>query len=282
MNVSLVAGTPDGLYVRVARTLSTCACSAACCGQDVVRVLSAPPPTLDCRTAAYALTDSVRTRGVNPCSNFYQFCCGLWNVSQQGLVDGGNHSGTYQQWLEHRYVAHVNTRMLELLKSKNTDNDDRNDPSPRRVVQFHFDRELQDAIAEDEDSQDREADTVVSIWKHVRGQALDLWNVSTDALEPSDEDAPSLKEAYGPDFLSNLVLNTRLTGNQINISRGLASLPLTHGNFDAIHVRPDFMYPLAPEPSINYATMGVMIANMLIGAALQPSSRDAEDQEVED
>ncbi|KAL3246732.1 hypothetical protein MRX96_057463 [Rhipicephalus microplus] len=42
------------------------------------------------------------------------------------------------------------------------------------------------------------------------------------------------------------------------------------------------MYPLAPEPSINYATMGVMIANMLVGAALQPSSRDAEDQEVED
>ncbi|KAL3246731.1 hypothetical protein MRX96_057462 [Rhipicephalus microplus] len=347
----------------------------------------------DCRTAAYALTDSVRTRGVNPCSDFYQFCCGLWNVSQQGLEDGGNHSGTYQQWLEDRYVAHVNTRMLELLKSKNTDDDDdRNDPSARRVArsyqsciaffantttkghlssmwhaanlntdawmqvstfsalfqlmvrgileshlpsalmirshkdgtvdvypgspidmygnasdltsalldeastklglqdiwalnihvkhldeavralvhsaqlnvtplhsiesdaldldeenvrcvqvaQFHFDRELQDAVAEDEESQDREADTVIFIWKHVRGQALDLWNVSTGlelnrtilrnhitadqlhyALEPSDEDAPSLKEAYGPDFLSNLVLNTRLTGNQINFSRGL-------------------------------------------------------------
>lgn len=94
----------------------------------------------DCRTAAYALTDSVRTRGVNPCSDFYQFCCGLWNVSQQGLEDGGNHSGTYQQWLEDRYVAHVNTRMLELLKSKNTDDDDdRNDPSPRRVLaEFWF------------------------------------------------------------------------------------------------------------------------------------------------
>ncbi|KAL3214918.1 hypothetical protein MRX96_034502 [Rhipicephalus microplus] len=92
----------------------------------------------DCRTAAYALTDSVRTRGVNPCFDFYQFCCGLWNVSQQGLEDGGNHSGTYQQWLEDRYVAHVNTRMLELLKSKNTDDDDdRNDPSPRRVARSY-------------------------------------------------------------------------------------------------------------------------------------------------
>ncbi|KAL3207887.1 hypothetical protein MRX96_052616 [Rhipicephalus microplus] len=32
-----------------------------------------------------------------------------------------------------------------------------------QVVQFHFDREQQDAVAEDEDGQDREADTVIFI-----------------------------------------------------------------------------------------------------------------------
>ncbi|XP_049517573.1 uncharacterized protein LOC125943155 isoform X2 [Dermacentor silvarum] len=166
------------------------------------------------------------------------------------------------------------------------------------VLHLQFKRTLQTIMAVDEESEDKVADTVVDIWKHVRGVALERWNFSkwlelnktvlrshTSAakihteLEPVDvEEEPALKEPYSDDFLSNLVLNTRLTGRRINISQGLVHLPLIRGQFEAVHMQPDFLYPMAPEPSVNYGTMGVLIANMMFDSALRPASQNGKPQ----
>ncbi|XP_077512915.1 uncharacterized protein LOC144124127 [Amblyomma americanum] len=83
--------------------------------RHLIRELLKACTSKECREAVSALNDSVRVRGVDPCSDFYNFSCGLWNVSQQGLTTGGNHSGTYHQWLEDSYVASVHAKMLRML-----------------------------------------------------------------------------------------------------------------------------------------------------------------------
>ncbi|XP_054931998.1 uncharacterized protein [Dermacentor andersoni] len=398
----------------------------------------------ECHEATAALADSVRSQSANPCSDFYNFCCGLWNVSQQGIIHGGNHSGSYHLWLEERYVTHVHSWMLRLLtdietgeakkdwtaarlvarayqscvaffanvtisghlismwKSAGMDtvtwmkvanfsqlftlvvlstlnnhlpsalsvdydehgtvdvytgspiemnsiNSDliselideassalelrypwaltasvkRLDGAVRvftqsaranmksvrtvekgaldldavgvRCVEFlhlQFNRALPTVMADDEETEDKVADTIVAIWKHVRGAALEWWNLSKGLelnktvlrdhmsavrihteLEPVDtEEDPALEEPYSDDFLSNLVLSTRLTGHRINISQELGRLPLIRGQFEAVTLQPDFLYPMAPEPSVNYGTMGVMIAKLMFDSALQPAS----------
>ncbi|XP_050043658.2 uncharacterized protein [Dermacentor andersoni] len=164
-----------------------------------------------------------------------------------------------------------------------------------RCVEFlhlQFNRALPTVMADDEETEDKVADTIVAIWKHVRGAALEWWNLSKGLelnktvlrdhmsavrihteLEPVDtEEDPALEEPYSDDFLSNLVLSTRLTGHRINISQELGRLPLIRGQFEAVTLQPDFLYPMAPEPSVNYGTMGVMIAKLMFDSALQPAS----------
>ncbi|XP_065281985.1 uncharacterized protein [Dermacentor albipictus] len=482
----------------------------------------------ECRKAAAALTDSVPTLSANPCSDFYNFSCGLWNVSQQGIIHGGNHSGTYRQWLEERYITGVHSWMLRLLTDNETgeakrdlttarpvarayqscvtfftnvttsghlismwkaaavdtaawmsaanfsqlftlvvhstleshlpsvlsvdcdkrgtvdvyttspiemnsnnfdlisalideassaldfryawaltanvkrlDDDVRAqsaqaktkslrtveeraldldeagvrwwpvlnayadsslsqaprtlrtndieavrgildvlarsklqttcvyllvmpfvpfiayawktareppmqvDKVQRRCVEvlhLQFNRALPTVMADDEDTEDKLADTVTGIWKHVRGAALESWNFSkglelnktvlrkhtsaakihTD-LEPVDtDDDPALQETYSDDFLGNVVLSTRLTEHRINISQELGRLPLIRGRFQAVTLQPDFLYPLAPEPSVNYGTMGVLIAKLMFDSALQPASPHDGHREAEE
>ncbi|KAK8756643.1 hypothetical protein V5799_000656 [Amblyomma americanum] len=98
------------------------------------------------------------------------------------------------------------------------------------------------------------------------------WTGGLNPVDPETDGA--FQELYTDYFLANLILNTRLTGMRIDISKGFRSLPLWRGEFEAVHVRPDFLYPLAPEPSVNYGTMGVLAAGKMFDSALQNSSSD--------
>ncbi|XP_077512292.1 uncharacterized protein LOC144123315 [Amblyomma americanum] len=163
------------------------------------------------------------------------------------------------------------------------------------VLHSQFGQALHTIIAADEEGEDRTADTVKIIWKHVRSTALQRLTIAKaleldkrvlvlsranvakihSGLKPVDPETDvAFQEPYTDSFLANLILNTRLTGRRIDISKGFRSLPLWRGEFEAVHVRPDFLYPLAPEPSVNYGTMGVLAAGKMFDSALQNSSSD--------
>ncbi|XP_077547660.1 uncharacterized protein LOC144159873 [Haemaphysalis longicornis] len=82
----------------------------------------------------------------------------------------------------------------------------------------------------------------------------------------SETDA-AFREPYTQDFLANIIRYSRLTGRHVDLGLGV-TVPLD-GRFEILpeHMRPDFCYPLAAEPCVNYATMGVMAAEMMFNAS---------------
>ncbi|KAH7960587.1 hypothetical protein HPB49_021365 [Dermacentor silvarum] len=72
------------------------------------------------------------------------------------------------------------------------------------------------------------------------------------------------KVGHGGDFAVNLVLYTGATGRAVDVSEMLVQDLRRRRFVPLAFMFPDFYYARATEPSINYGTMGVFIAEMII------------------
>lgn len=70
----------------------------------------------------------------------------------------------------------------------------------------------------------------------------------------------ALDEEYGNDFVLNIIIYTRCTGVRVPVE------PANSWSADSVDprlLRPPFFYPDATEPFVNYATVGVKVAQLL-------------------
>ncbi|KAH7956753.1 hypothetical protein HPB52_012426 [Rhipicephalus sanguineus] len=107
-------------------------------------------------------------------------------------------------------------------------------------------------------------------------EACALGVSNAEAGAGSGEAVLKTKEVWhGDDFAVNLVLYTGATGRAVNVSEMLVENLRRRRFVPLALMLPDFYYSHATEPSINYATLGVFLAEMVAEHAM-PEQRTSE------